>query len=58
MRWHSQIKDDGYRWWFAVIPFRLSDGPNITWVWWEWYQWRFDGQCNVIRLVPKPPAIS
>lgn len=43
-------KTDGWRWRFALFPFRLDNGPNRTWVWLEWYQSRSGGYFTEIRL--------
>lgn len=48
---HSYIDTtDGWRRRFALIPFRLDNGPHRTWVWLEWYQSRFMGEYVDVRL--------
>lgn len=55
MRRKTRVKNDGYRRWFAVIPFHLSNGPEGVWVWWEWFEWRNDCDYISIRLLPPEP---
>lgn len=48
MRWQAP-KDQPLRWGFALIPFRVER----TWVWLEWYQYRFRGEYYEVYLQEK-----
>lgn len=52
MKW----RDDGWRKRFALFPFVLSDGPNKTLVWLEWF-WKRDAglYTGVILIDPHMP---
>lgn len=50
MRWRHKDTTEGWRWRFALFPFRLDDGPEQTWVWLEWYQSRSGGYFTEVRL--------
>lgn len=50
MQWHYIDTTHGWRWRFALFPFCLKNGPERTWVWLEWYQSRWGGDCTEISL--------
>lgn len=46
----EQANDDhDWKWWFAIFPITLRNGPDRQRIWLRWYQYRFGGDFYEIR---------